>query len=216
MKEHHLHPAVHWAGFDVAKASFVAAQWGHHDLPQMRIRLFFRSPEGAEEVLVWLREAAPEGAALGVVMEATGTFAEALAGWLLDRDPTLHIAIVNPAQTSAFMRSLGLRNKTDGLDAKALARFGHDRRPMAWVKASPDMSALKDLVRTRMDLVGTRTAMNLRLKDHDRTSNAATTALQKVIRTLDQQVEALTLDPRQRMRWRGKQPEKHWLFCNGS
>ena len=83
------------------------------------------------------------------------------------------MAIVNPIQTSAFLRSLGLRNKTDNLDAKALAQYGAERRPLPWEKPTPEMATLKDLARVRMDLVHARTAMAMRLKDHARASKSA-------------------------------------------
>ena len=166
------HP-VHWAGFDVAKLSFSAALWGHETFPEMRVRTFARTRTEAPAVLAWLRDSAPPGARLGVIMEATGSYAEELAGWLLDLDPTLHIAIANPAHTSAFLKSLGLRNKTDDLDAKALAQFGQERTPIPWERPTPEVRILKDLVRTRMDLVETRTAMTLRLRVNVRPCTAA-------------------------------------------
>ena len=184
------HP-VHWAGFDVAKLSFSAALWGHETFPEMRVRTFARTRTEAPAVLAWLWDSAPPGARLGVIMEAMGSYAEELAGWLLDLDPTLHIAIANPAHTSAFLKSLGLRNKTDDLDAKALAKFGHERTPTPWERPATEASVLKDLVRTRMDLVESRTAMTLRRNDHLRASTAATQALEQVIHALTIQVKAL-------------------------
>ena len=180
-----------WAGVDLAKASFQAALWGHEEFRAMRVRSFPRNADGAKALLAWLREEAGPETRLGLVMEATATFGDELATWLLALDPSLHIAIVNPAQTSAFLRSLGLRNKTDDLDAKALAYYGAERRPAAWEPPTPEMATLKDLTRVRKDLVEARVAMKLRLRDHERTSKLAAQAMQKVIRTLDAQIEAL-------------------------
>jgi transposase len=185
-----------WAGIDLAKATFQAALWGHEDLRTMRVRSFPRCKDGAKALLTWLRASAGPEARLGIVMEATATFAVELATWLLELDHELHIAIVNPMQTSSFMRSLGLRNKTDNLDAKALAQYGSQRRPAPWEKPTPEMMALQDLVRIRMDLVNARTAMSLRLKDHARTSKTATKAMTQVIRTLNAQILALEAEIR--------------------
>lgn len=180
-----------WVGCDLAKASFEAAIWGHEDLSGMRVESFPRTKESASSFIEWLRGQAPAGAQLGVVMEATGTFAEELADWLMAVDSSFHIAIVNPGRTSAFIRSLGLRNKTDSLDAKALARYGAERNPMAWEKPSREMSELKDLVRTRLEVVEARVAMTLRLEDHAHLARVARTALTRVIRTLERQIELL-------------------------
>jgi transposase len=98
---------------------------------------------------------------------------------------------VNPIQIHAYIKSLGLRNKTDSLDARALAGFGPERKPMAWEKPSPAFVELKDLTRTRADLVDTRVAMRLRLKDHPRAAKGATRALEQIIKALDRQIENL-------------------------
>lgn len=183
--------ALFWAGIDLAKTTFEAALWGHEAFRTMRGRSFPRGEEGARALLAWLREHAGPDGRIGLVMEATATFAEELATWLLDLEPGLHVAIVNPIQTSAFLRSLGLRNKTDNLDAKALAQYGAERRPVPWEKPRPELAMLKDLARVRMDLVHARTAMALRLKDHARASKPAAKAMASVIRTLDAQIKGL-------------------------
>ena len=184
-------PAIHWAGIDIAKDTFQMALWGHLDFRDMRVRGFQRQWKAMKQVVAWLREEAPKGAPLGVVMEATGKLAEEVATWLRKLMPELKIAIVNPAQTAAFIKSLGFRNKTDDLDGKALARYGKDRNPVEWEPPTPEMAVLRDLVRTRADLVNARTAMINRRRDHERSSKAAADALQQVIETLATQVEAL-------------------------
>lgn len=186
-----------WVGIDLAKTTFQAALWGHEELREMRVRAFPRTADGAKDLLAWLGE---PGDRLGLVMEATATFGDELATWLLEQDPGLHIAIVNPTQTSAFLRSMGLRNKTDDLDAKALARYGFDREPASWEKPTPEMAVLKDLVRIRMDLVNARTAMTLRLKDHGRASKLAAKAMIRVIRSLHAQIKTLETGIREHLR----------------
>jgi len=184
-------PSLFWAGFDLAKETFQMAVWGHQDFQAMELGSSPRVRKAMPEVLAWLRDHAPKGMSLAVVMEATATFAEDVGSWLLDLDPTLRVAIVNPCQTSAFVKSLGFRNKTDDLDAKALAKYGQERNPVAWERPTPAMAILKDLVRTRADLVRARTAMSNRLKDHKRSAETATAALKKVIQNLANQIKAL-------------------------
>jgi transposase len=184
-------PAMQWAGLDIAKLTFQAALWGHLNFPDMQTRSFDRTRKAMKPFLAWLKEQAPVGARLGLVMEATGTFAEEVASWVLDLDSTLWVAIVNPGQTSAFIQSLGFRNKTDDLDAKGLAKYGHERCPAPWERPTPEMAVLKDLVRIRISLISTRTAMHLRLKDHQRTSKTASSAMRKVILSLKTQIQVL-------------------------
>ncbi len=184
-------PTIYWVGIDLAKLTFQVGVWGHQELGDMSVRPFNRTRKAMQGVLDWLQSMAPEGMPIGIVMEATATFAEEVGSWLLDLDPKLIVAIVNPGQTCAFVQSLGLRNKTDDLDARALARYGFERNPIAWEKPSPEMAALKDLVRTRLDLVNARKSMSLRLKDHQREAEVANQALAKIIRSLEGQIEVL-------------------------
>jgi len=182
---------VAWAGIDLAKATFPLAIWGHQELRSMRVGSFDRTRQGCKEALAKLKREVPEGCRIAIVMEATGSLAETTAAWFLALDPSIQVAIVNPIQTSAFIRSLGLRNKTDDLDAKALAKYGEERNPFAWEPPSPEYQVLRDMVRARQDLIRSRTAMNLRLKDHQRCAPLASKAIRAVIRTLERQVEVL-------------------------
>lgn len=184
-------PAIYWAGFDIAKKTFQMALWGHEEFPDMEVVGFLRQKKAVLEALARLKAEAPKGMPMGIVMEATGKFAEQVAVWLLEVDPKLRVAIINPAQTARFIQSLGFRNKTDNLDAKALARYGRERNPVAWEPPSPEMQVLRDLTRTRADLVAARTAMKNRLNDHERASKTASDALRTIINTLTGQVEAL-------------------------
>ena len=181
-------PTRYWAGFDIAKKTFQAALWGHKEFSDMEVHGFLRQKKVVREALGRMKAEAPKGMPLGIVMEATGKFSEQVAVWLLELDPRLRVAIVNPAQTASFIKSLGFRNKTDDLDAKALARYGHERNPVAWEPPSPEMAVLRDLTRTRADLVAARTAMKNRLNDHERASSAASDALSKIIESLAGQV----------------------------
>src|SRR5262249_18071345 len=68
-------------------------------------------------------------------------------------------------QTAAWAAALGLRAKTDGLDAQTLARgllAGHGR---ASALPSETVQALRELTRARRDLVQGRTAARQRLLD---------------------------------------------------
>ena len=186
-----------WAGVDLAKATFSAALWGHLELRDMHTQTFKRTREGAAAFLAWLHANAEPSFSIGIVMEATATFGTELAGWIQDLESGLYIAIANPKNTSHHISSLGLRNKTDGLDARGLAKYGAERKPIAWEKPSPERMALQDLLRTRTDLVNTRVAMTLRLEDHTRTSKAAMKAMAAVIRTLETQISALEKETHQ-------------------
>lgn len=150
-----------WIGIDVAKASFDAAVC----LPGTTVRSFLSAPaqtfprtlQGTEQLIAWAEQTAP-GVALRVVMEATGRYSLELAVWLLQLRPGWSPAIIQPKLSRHFLDSLGLRNKTDRLDARGLAYYGVERTPVAYQAPEPAYAELRELVRYRRTLVEQKTA----------------------------------------------------------
>lgn len=158
----------HWVGLDVSKLTFDAAlALSDQHFPSTPLRAlpwktFPRTREGVAAFLAWVAEHVPESE-VRVIMEATGKYSVELTAWLLAKRPTLRPAIENPKNTSAFIDSLGQRNKTDGLDARGLAFYGVERRPAPYEPLSKTRQELRDLSRCRDTLVEQRTALKNRL-----------------------------------------------------
>lgn len=188
-----ISPGRWWAGVDLAKRTFSGAIWGHQAFQDRHVRSFPRTQEGIAEFLDWLKAEAEPEVPLGVVMEATGSFGEETGLWLLERMPGLHVAIANPRRTCAYIASLGLRNKTDDQDARALAGYGQERRPCAWEPLRPERKELQELVRTRALLVVQQTGIRLSLTDHARAAAMAAQTLERVLVVLAEQIAALEL-----------------------
>jgi transposase len=117
---------------------------------------------GHAQLLAWLGEwGAPATVLIG--LESTGSLWEPLYDALTQVGYT--VALLNPHQTAAWATSLGLRAKTDGIDAHTLARG----LLAGWARAStvPDetVQALRTLTRTRRDLVVSQSAARQRLHD---------------------------------------------------
>jgi transposase len=157
--------AVHWIGLDVSKKTFDAAlvQPGQH-YPETPLRTvpaqtFPRNSQGVQQFLEWLDPQVPkEEASMRALMEATGVYSLELCVWLCEQRPQLAPAIINPEQTAAFLKSMALRNKTDRLDARALAFFGVERQPKPYESLSPEHQALRELSRYRDALVAEHVA----------------------------------------------------------
>lgn len=75
------------------------------------------------------------------------------------------VVVLNPRQTAAWAAGLGLRAKTDGLDAQTLARGLLAGYARASVLPSETVQALRELTRARRDLVQSQTAARQRLQD---------------------------------------------------
>jgi transposase len=102
---------------------------------------------------------------LRVVMEATGKYSIELALWMTEERPSLSPAIINPQTARAFARSLSLRNKTDKTDARALAIYGFERRPVGYEPPSRELSLLRSLSRHRKSVIEMRVSEENRLKE---------------------------------------------------
>ncbi len=83
--------------------------------------------------------------------------------WLLEADPALTPACVNPLHAKRFAQSLGTRNKTDRVDARILARMGAERKPPPHEPPGPATRELRSLVRERRELVAERTRLTNRI-----------------------------------------------------
>lgn len=168
----------HWAGVDVAKETFDAAlaradqRYPQTPLSQVPARRFARTAQGVAEFAAWLDELVGEKDAVRVCMEATGRYSTDLAVWLLEARPSLKPAIVNPAHSAAFIKSMGLRNKTDKMDARALAFYGIERRPVCYEPPTKAQSELRELSRQRTALVAAR---------HAERNRASEPAMNKVV-----------------------------------
>lgn len=103
----------------------------------------------AEEVLIGL--------------EATGPLWEPLYEYLTQAG--YGVLLLNPRQTASWAASLGLRAKTDGIDAHTLARGLLAGWARASTLPSESVQALRTLTRARRDLVQSRTATRQRLHD---------------------------------------------------
>jgi transposase len=159
-----LDPAVRCVvGIDVAKRSHVVAAV---DAPTGTVRQKALKIEATAAGYAGLcaqlaRWGAPP--ALLVGLEATGCLWEPLHDALTRAG--YRVVVLNPRQTAAWAAGLGLRAKTDGLDALTLARgllAGYGR---ASVLPSETVQALRELTRARRDLVQSRTAARQRLLD---------------------------------------------------
>ena len=150
-------------GVDVAKASHGVCAL---EVPTGRVRQrpkpIAATADGYAELRRWLAEwGTPEQVVIGV--EATGSLWEPLYDDLTRAGS--QVLVLNPRQTAAWSQSLGLRAKTDGLDAQTLARGLLAGYARASVLPSETVQALRELTRARRDLIQSRTAARQRLQD---------------------------------------------------
>lgn len=124
-----------------------------------RDKVFPNTRSGFEQLRAWL-------AALGissahVCMEATNVYWENLAEDLADHG--FKVSVVNPFLIKRYAESIGVRSKTDRVDARVIAQFCSERTPEPWEPLSPAARQLRALVLRRMSLIDLRTQEQNRL-----------------------------------------------------
>lgn len=171
-------------GVDVSKAKLDVALL-NEDGHKFRSKVFVNSLAGAAALVQWLELHAPGGAKdAHVCMEATGSYHELLALHL--HDSQLLVSVANPMRVKRFIELEGGRNKTDGADARSLARFCRMTQPAAWEAPSKAVRLLQALVARLDTLVQMRLAECNRLDvAHEQTRPS----VMAVIQALDQSIE---------------------------
>lgn len=164
-----------YVGIDVAKDSFDVAS----DPAGLKLSLP-NDPTGRQKLLDVLQT---HSVAL-IVMEATGGYERGLVADVLQAGH--NVVIANPRQVRDFARGIGQLAKTDAIDARVLAQFARIVQPHPRQKPSEQAKNLAELVTRRRQISNLLTAESNRLPmaRHPKVRKS----LQKVIRTLEQQI----------------------------
>lgn len=145
-----------YLGLDVSKAKIDCALLMKNKL---KSKVFPNTSEGFQALSDWLER---QGASrVHACCEATGTYSEAVALFLYERDHVM--SVVNPAQIAAYAQSQLARAKTDALDARLIARYCEREQPPAWVPSPAEERLLLALLRDLHDLQSMQRAESNRL-----------------------------------------------------
>lgn len=120
------------------------------------------------------------------VMESTGGYERGVAKALQALE--VKLAVMNPWQTSNFAKSLGLRAKTDKIDAGVLASFAEAVKPLETKISSDEEFELKQLVLRRQQLVAQKVQEKNRL---EHASPVVATSIRKMIKVLSAEIKQI-------------------------
>lgn len=147
-------------------------------------KVFANTPEGFIGLCVWIDQHAQ--GPVHACMEATGIYWEAVAVHLAN---TGHrVSVINPALAKAHAQSLGLRSKTDAIDARALADYCRQRQPAPWTAPSLSEQRLKALVLRLQGLVAMRAEEKNRIES---ARDSVRDSLDKHLQWLDQEIKRI-------------------------
>ncbi len=143
-----------FVGIDVGKTMLDVAISG-----ESRVRRFPNTPAGWAD----LRAALAHASHPCIVLEATGRYHEGVTAALAAAGTPVTVA--NPLHTAAFRLSEAQLAKTDTIDARVLEAFAAQKQPRPSPLPDPVQRHLRDLVRTRDDLVKAHTQLTLRASE---------------------------------------------------
>lgn len=141
---------IFYLGIDISKSKFDVALL--LDDSKLHHRVFLNSPAGFQQLSAWLSKRKVNR--VHACMEATGTYSEALALYLLGTGHT--VSVVNPTIIKAFANTEMTRTKTDKTDAGLIARYCQKHQPPAWTPPPPEISELQALLRRLEALIDMR------------------------------------------------------------
>lgn len=134
-------------GMDVAKAKLDCCLLLDNVSFKRKNKVVENSPDGIEELLIWVVKQKVVLANLRVTMEGTGVYHEPAA--LLLSQKNVHVSIVNPLYVKRFREALAKHTKTDKMDSYILARYGLMQSPPAWIPPSTAARTLQALLARR-------------------------------------------------------------------
>ena len=178
---------------DIGKDNFAACiltMDTKQDIKTIASRTFTNSSKGFDHFFEWVQGKCKLSIPVVFTMEATGIYHEKLA-WFLHRKG-MYVSVVLPNKARKYMQSLGLKSKTDKIDAAGLARMGAEQKLDRWKAPKESIMQLRDITRHREDLQNSRTIFNNQLTSHlcgEFVNETVVNGLKELIALLDEQIK---------------------------
>lgn len=150
----------HSVGIDMSKEKFEVCYKTIDTEQRTRIkgsRCFANSPSGFRAFYAWSEKRKEENIRQVFTLEATGVYYENLAFYLYDLG--LHVSVVLPNRSKKYFQMLGIKSKTDKIDASGLSQMGAEQNLSLWHRPDDWTVALRQSTRQREQLQETRTVL---------------------------------------------------------
>ena len=170
-----------YIGIDVAKAELVVATG---DAELFRVP---NTPAGHRDLVERLRPLNPAA----VVMESTGPYGREAATALSVAG--FQVAVVQPGRVRNFAASLGIRAKTDPIDARVIARFAAATKPRCFTPPSTAIAQLRALNDRRDQII------EMRIQEENHLESVTDTIVAKELRDNIKRLKSREKDYTKRM-----------------
>ena len=158
-------PLKYGVGIDMGKDEFYACVSAIDNAQRIKVKAthaFKNDPKGIVEFFRWTNHHCKDNSQpVHFLMEATGVYYEQLALFLHHKQA--HVCVILPQKAKHYIQALGLKTKTDGVDAQALATMVCQQRIEAWRPISEAMYKLRQLTRQQIDLQQFKTQLSNQL-----------------------------------------------------
>lgn len=143
-----MEPIRYGVGLDVAKDKFDACLCTIDLQGRVVIKStthFPNNASGFKALSLWVEKHAKHPLPLSYVMEATGVYYEGLAFHLHGQG--CRVSVVVPSRAKQYKKALGLRSKTDSIDARGLAQMAVEQSLAPWRPMSRAFYELRTVTR---------------------------------------------------------------------
>ena len=144
-----------WLGLDVSSQKFdcslrltTGLAIRPAELRQMTVHEHKRTKEGLGKAMAWAKCQLSPGDRLHLVMEATGPYSAEIAAWMKEIHPMVPVTVMPALIVKNYISGIGLRNKTDKLDARAIACYGAQCQPAPSANHAEIYLQLRAITRT--------------------------------------------------------------------
>jgi transposase len=139
-------------GGDIAKTTVVVAAWQADTRKPTGVGTFATTEAGFAQLgaAVAALAARQQAGAVQLVLEPTGGYELALARWAHAQG--WQVGLPNPKAVRDWARGMGVRAKTDRVDARVLAQFGAHTRVRPWQPLPAPVTDLEHLLGRQQDL----------------------------------------------------------------
>ncbi|MBZ4676308.1 MAG: transposase family protein [Anaerophaga sp.] len=188
-------------GIDISMETFdvcIIQMQEDFDTCVVSTKKFSNTQTGFEQFYKWVSKFKTKDMPIAHTMEATGVYYESLAYFLKSKSETVHVVL--PNKSKKFAESLGLRSKTDKIDAKMLARMGVERKLLQWNPCSDLFRDLRFLTRERLSLIQDRTRAKNQLHALQHSNKPQKKTIERLITKIafyDEQIEEVEQDIKQ-------------------
>lgn len=185
-------------GIDISKASLqvcLVILTKELDIKIKGTRKFQNTANGFAQLHKWVSSKKSSEVEVSYTMEPTGVYYEGIAYYLYNKKETVHIVLANRAKK--YAESLQEKSKTDKLDAKALGRFGAERKLERWQVGSKIYKKLKTLTRERSALLKERTMFQNQLHALKHSADPykkSITRLKQMVKFINKQIDQIEKD----------------------